>query len=168
MRAETTQSLSDGELFSIIEHGIRLTGMPGWGNGTPEGERESWELVHFVRRLPTLTDEDIERMGALNPKSPAERKEDEDARRFLAGDTKLSWGRRKTASNRHPWNRTSFQFAADPAKACLDERSSRASPEVPLRAWACGVRRRLRKATPRLVGVICQVRSSTCRLATRR
>jgi hypothetical protein len=85
MRIEKTQSLSDGELFSIIEHGIRLTGMPGWGNGTLEGERESWGLVHFVRRLPKLTDEEIERMEALNPKSPAQLKEDEDARRFLEG-----------------------------------------------------------------------------------
>ena len=32
MRATNTQSLTDGELFSIIEHGIRLTGMPAWGN----------------------------------------------------------------------------------------------------------------------------------------
>jgi mono/diheme cytochrome c family protein len=86
MRANATQSLTDGELFSIIEHGIRLTGMPGWGNGTAEGERESWGLVHFVRRLQKLTDEDIERMEALNPKSPAELKEEEDARRFLQGD----------------------------------------------------------------------------------
>src|SRR5882724_5541879 len=29
-----TQQLSDGELFSIIENGVRLTGMPGFGNGT--------------------------------------------------------------------------------------------------------------------------------------
>ena len=85
MRIEKTQSLSDGELFSIIEHGIRLTGMPGWGNGTPEGESESWGLVHFVRRLPKLTDEDIERMEALNPKSPSQFKEEEEARRFLEG-----------------------------------------------------------------------------------
>jgi mono/diheme cytochrome c family protein len=85
MRLEKTQSLSDGELFSIIEHGIRLTGMPGWGNGTPEGERESWGLVHFVRGLPKLTDEEIERMEALNPKSPAQLKEEEEARQFLEG-----------------------------------------------------------------------------------
>ena len=87
MRASATQSLTDGELFSIIEHGIRLTGMPGWGNGTPEGERESWGLVHFVRRLQKLTDGDIERMEALNPKSPAQFKEEEEARRFLEGAT---------------------------------------------------------------------------------
>ena len=86
MRAPNTQSLTDGELFSIIEHGIRLTGMPGWGNGTPEGERDSWGLVHFIRRLPKLTPEDIERMEALNPKTPAQFKEEEEARRFLQGE----------------------------------------------------------------------------------
>jgi mono/diheme cytochrome c family protein len=90
MRAIATQSLTDGELFSIIENGIRLTGMPAWGTGMPEGERDSWALVHFIRRLPKLTPEEIERMEALNPKSPAEFKEEEEMRRFLegGGDTK--------------------------------------------------------------------------------
>jgi hypothetical protein len=87
MRAKHTQSLTDGELFSTIEHGIRLTGMPGWGTGTPESERDSWGLVHFTRRLPKLTPEDIERMEALNPKTPAQFKEEEEARRFLQGET---------------------------------------------------------------------------------
>src|SRR5580765_29547 len=87
MRATNTQSLTDGELFSIIEHGIRLTGMPAWGNGTPEGERDSWGLVHFVRRLPKLTPEEIERMESLNPKTPAQFKEEEETRRFLRGDS---------------------------------------------------------------------------------
>ena len=87
MRATNTQSLTDGELFSIIEHGIRLTGMPAWGNGTPESERDSWGLVHFVRRLPKLTPEEIERMESLNPKTPAQFKEDEETRRFLQGDS---------------------------------------------------------------------------------
>ena len=87
MRGADTQSLTDGELFSIIEHGIRLTGMPGWGNGTPEGERESWGLVHFIRRLPKLSPEDIERMEGLNPRSPAEFKEQEEIRRFLQGES---------------------------------------------------------------------------------
>ena len=85
MRLEPTQSLSDGELFSIIEHGIRLTGMPGWGDGTPEGERSSWGLVHFIRRLSKLTPEEIERMESLNPKTPAQFREEEEIRRFLEG-----------------------------------------------------------------------------------
>ena len=87
MRAGATQSLTDGELFSIIENGIRLTGMPAWGDGTPEGEGASWGLVHFIRRLPQLTAEEIERMESLNPKTPAQLREEEDTRRFLRGET---------------------------------------------------------------------------------
>ncbi len=85
MRAARTQSLSDGELFSIIEQGIRLTGMPAWGDGTPEGERGSWGLVHFIRRLPSLTADEVAAMESMNPKSPQAFREEEDARRFLAG-----------------------------------------------------------------------------------
>ena len=99
MRAGNTQSLTDGELFSIIEHGIRLTGMPAWGNGTPEGERDSWGLVHFIRRLPKLTPEDIERMEALNPKSPAEFKEQEEIRRFLEGESTAGREQKKDHNN---------------------------------------------------------------------
>jgi mono/diheme cytochrome c family protein len=86
MRSSTTQELTDGELFSIIENGVRLTGMPAWGTGTPDGERASWSLVHFIRRLPKLTDDDIARMEELNPKSAQQWREEEEARRFLAGE----------------------------------------------------------------------------------
>ena len=86
MRLPATQSRTDGELFWTIEHGIRHTGMAAFGDGTPEGERESWGLVHFIRRLPKLTDEDIERMEGLNPKTGEQWREEEEARRFLAGE----------------------------------------------------------------------------------
>ena len=33
MRKPQTQGLSDGEIFYVISHGIRFTGMPGWGRG---------------------------------------------------------------------------------------------------------------------------------------
>jgi mono/diheme cytochrome c family protein len=86
MRLPATQSLTDGELFYIIENGVRLTGMPGWGTGTPDGELESWQLVHFIRRLPRLSEDEIDRMNELNPKSPAEFRDEEEARKFLAGE----------------------------------------------------------------------------------
>lgn len=86
MRAAPTQKLSDGELFSIIENGIRLTGMPAWGTGSPEGQRASWGLVHFIRRLPTLTEDEIARMEQLNPRAAEQWREEEEARRFLAGE----------------------------------------------------------------------------------
>lgn len=87
MRAAATQSLTDGELFSIIEHGVRLTGMPAWSTGTPEGEHESWALVHFIRHLPKLTDDERERMESLNPKTPRELKGDEDPGKSLHGES---------------------------------------------------------------------------------
>ena len=86
MRAAATQSLSDGELFAIIENGIRLTGMPAFGDGTPEGERSSWALVQFIRHLPAITAQEIVRMQALNPRTPEGFREEEEIRRFLAGE----------------------------------------------------------------------------------
>lgn len=87
MRALDTQSMSDGELFAVIENGIRLTGMPAWGDGTPASAAGSWGLVHFIRRLPHLTPEEIVTMEALNPKSPAQFRQEEETRKFLGADT---------------------------------------------------------------------------------
>jgi hypothetical protein len=42
--------------------------------------------VHFIRKLPSLTADDVARMEALNPRSPQEFREEEEARRFLAGE----------------------------------------------------------------------------------
>jgi mono/diheme cytochrome c family protein len=86
MRAAATQDLTDGELFYIIENGVRFTGMPAWGDGSAENATGSWHLVHFIRHLPRLTREEQGRMEALNPKSAAEWREEEEIRRFLEGD----------------------------------------------------------------------------------
>lgn len=86
MTLPATQDLSDGELFWIIENGVRLTGMPAWGDPGAEGGEESWELVRFIRRLPELTAEEISEMERHNPISRAELEEEEEIRRFLAGE----------------------------------------------------------------------------------
>lgn len=86
MRAAGTQDMTDGELFYVIEHGVRFTGMPAWGTGTMEGEEASWHLVNFIRHLPRLTPEAIEEMAAMNPRPPAEVRQDIEAERFLAGE----------------------------------------------------------------------------------
>lgn len=85
MRAARTQQLTDGELFYFIEHGVRLTGMPGWSTGTPEGETASWYLVHFIRHLPSLTADELQEMERLNPRSPADIERDREIREFLEG-----------------------------------------------------------------------------------
>ena len=90
MTLPATQSLSDGELFAIIENGIRLTGMPGWGNGTAESAYGSWGLVHFVRHLSKLTPEEIAEMEALNPKTPEEWEQMQAEESFLSGEPEHS------------------------------------------------------------------------------
>jgi mono/diheme cytochrome c family protein len=85
MRLPATQNLSDGELFYIIENGVRLTGMPAWSTGTKEGETSSWHLVHFIRHLPKLSEEEIALMESLNPKPPEAVRQEIEAEKFLQG-----------------------------------------------------------------------------------
>lgn len=74
LRKKETQELSDGELFYIIEHGIRFSGMPGFGSGTTEGANDSWKLVHFIRHLPDISESELAEMAELNPKPAGERR----------------------------------------------------------------------------------------------
>jgi len=85
MTARPTQSLSDGEIFWVITNGVRLSGMPAFGSGSPESAAETWELVHFIRHLPKLTPEELALMKTLNPRSKKELDEEEQIRRFLEG-----------------------------------------------------------------------------------
>jgi mono/diheme cytochrome c family protein len=89
MRQSATQNMTDGELFYIIEHGVKLTGMPAWGTGTPDGELQSWHLVQFIRRLPTISDAELAEMEEMNPRGPAEWRALEEERRFLSGEPPL-------------------------------------------------------------------------------
>ena len=84
MRLPATQDLSDGELYWIVENGVRLTGMPAWGDGTPDDE-DSWQCVLFVRHLGELTAEHLQEMEALNPRSPSEIAEERQDRDVLGG-----------------------------------------------------------------------------------
>lgn len=86
MRGPGTQQLSDGELFYIIENGVRLTGMPAWGHPGADGT-DSWKLVHFIRHLPKLTFEERREMERLNPKGPDEWEEQRQQQEFLKGET---------------------------------------------------------------------------------
>lgn len=87
MRQEHTQRLTDGELFYIIENGIRLSGMPAWGSGTDQDAQDSWKLVHFIRHLSALSPGEIKEMERLNPKSPEDLEEEKLEEQFLKGET---------------------------------------------------------------------------------
>ena len=81
MRLPATQSLTDGELFHVIENGIRFTGMPGWGGEVSPAV--SWKLVLFIRHLPRLGPEELLEMERLNPRSPDEWRELQQDQEFL-------------------------------------------------------------------------------------
>ncbi|PYQ53811.1 MAG: cytochrome C [Acidobacteria bacterium] len=85
MTLRDTQSQSDGELFATIENGIRLTGMPAWGEGTADSAAGTWALVHFIRHLPQITPAELEEMKGLNPKTHEEMDAEMEERKFLEG-----------------------------------------------------------------------------------
>jgi hypothetical protein len=64
---------------------FRFTGMAAWSTGTKDGETASWHLVHFIRRLPKLTPEELEAMESLNPKPPEEIRQQIAEEEFLKG-----------------------------------------------------------------------------------
>src|SRR5215475_4245157 len=87
MTEPPTQNLTDGESYYIIENGIRFTGMPAFGEEPGnDNDLESWDLVHFIRRLPRMTSEELEQMKTMNPKSPSELAKEEEIRKFLQGE----------------------------------------------------------------------------------
>jgi len=84
LRQEDTQKLADGELFWIIENGVRFTGMPAFG-GAHGSEEDSWKLVRFIRLLPRLTEEERMEMERYNPKGPEDLEEEQEENDFLRG-----------------------------------------------------------------------------------
>jgi mono/diheme cytochrome c family protein len=86
MTLADTQRLSDGEIFYIIENGVRLTGMPAWGEAGPHDATASWELVHFVRHLPEIGAQELAEMESLNPRTRKELEDEEAIRKFLSGE----------------------------------------------------------------------------------
>ena len=91
MRAAETQNKSDGELYYTIENGVRLSGMPAFGPAESSGrnpdtnDAETWKLVLFIRRLPQITSEELDEMKKLNPKTEADRAEEQQEDEFLNG-----------------------------------------------------------------------------------
>ena len=88
LRLPETQNLNDGELFWIIENGVRFTGMPAFSNGGEHGGlQNSWKLVHFIRHLPHLSAAERIEMEQYNPKGPEDRAEEQQDNDFLNGAT---------------------------------------------------------------------------------
>ena len=86
MRTAETQQKSDGELYYTIENGVRLSGMPAFGEeNSVGGDAETWHLVLFIRHLPQISPDELHEMNASNPKTEADRAEERQEEEFLNG-----------------------------------------------------------------------------------
>lgn len=65
--AVTLPNRDASELFHIVKHGIKLTGMPAWPS--PHRDDEVWAMVAFLRRFPQLDAENYRRLasGEITP-----------------------------------------------------------------------------------------------------
>lgn len=58
--AHAVQYSTPEELFWIIKHGIKMTGMPAWGK--THDDRKIWAIVAFLERLPHLSPTEYQSM----------------------------------------------------------------------------------------------------------
>ena len=72
---QRVQSRSDGELYWIVQNGIRMSGMPAFG--ASHKDRQIWEIVAFLRHLPSLTPEEEKTLAAANREENEDEKKEE-------------------------------------------------------------------------------------------
>jgi cytochrome c553 len=60
---ESVRTLEPAELFYIVKHGIKLTGMPAWP--ALARDDEVWAMVAFLRVLPGLQPAEYDRLAGL-------------------------------------------------------------------------------------------------------
>ena len=51
---------TDAQLYWIVKHGIKMSGMPAFGPS--HSEEELWGIVAFLRKLPGMAPEEYERL----------------------------------------------------------------------------------------------------------
>lgn len=65
--------MEPGELYWVIMHGVRMTGMPAWDHAySPD---QAWSVVAFVKALPKLSAEQYRELtGAARPNEEASKR----------------------------------------------------------------------------------------------
>ena len=58
----------EAELFQIVKHGIKFTGMPAWP--APKRNDEIWAVVAFLRQMPRLSADQYWRLAVGEPRHP--------------------------------------------------------------------------------------------------
>jgi mono/diheme cytochrome c family protein len=67
---ELANETSPQELFWVIKHGINMTGMPSFG-AIEVPDQEIWTIVAFVKKLPSVSDDDFKAWTAPAAGTPA-------------------------------------------------------------------------------------------------
>lgn len=62
--------LTPAEVFWVVKHGIKMTGMPAWG--TTHDDHILWDVVAFLRKMPELTAEEYQALIKSAPKTHGE------------------------------------------------------------------------------------------------
>ena len=57
---ESAKELSEGEMYWIINNGIKMTGMPFWSHEYKE--KDTWTVVAFLKQLPNLSAQQYQQM----------------------------------------------------------------------------------------------------------
>jgi mono/diheme cytochrome c family protein len=57
--AKVAALYTPAELFWILKHGIKMTGMPAW---TDHSDEELWTTVGFLEKLPDMSEQDYARL----------------------------------------------------------------------------------------------------------
>lgn len=60
--AEAAEEMPAEQLFWIIKHGLKMTGMPAWG--PTHSDSEIWDMAAFLKQLPDMSAADYRRMDA--------------------------------------------------------------------------------------------------------
>lgn len=68
--AKAVKEWAPAELFWIVKHGVKMTGMPAFG--PTHGDEDLWAVVAFLGRLPTMSPAEYQAMAPGAPKAGAE------------------------------------------------------------------------------------------------
>jgi cytochrome c5 len=63
--SEEVHHHSPENLFWIIKHGIKMTGMPAWG--VSHSDEELWDIVAFLKKLPELSAQEYKAIVQNSP-----------------------------------------------------------------------------------------------------
>lgn len=61
--AVTSQQYTEAQLFWILRHGIKMTGMPSWPDHSDD---DLWAIVAFLKKLPGMSESDYAKLVMNN------------------------------------------------------------------------------------------------------